>query len=322
MNKIKRSDKFSPIFNIAINSDLLKLNVFGTGRGDIIATKLMALKERYQNILLNEMKSTEKRISDYREMESKKFSDLKERGEYEYNILVSLISQAPDESTNKINNNLNNNLNIKQTTTIASDVTLSPKITHLDTPPTTPDSAPIESSPPFKQQKTIWPSSGIKIGTTTSSLNDSTNNIKLSSSVTSQSSTSWIPIYPAKSSNDIIKSADSDCLFDLDDDINDYDSNDNNRDKMMDDYDDDEDENEVINPIRQYTKQTSINLAKSLPISMPIIGFRNIEHEIDDDDNKTDDNVDIAASIKALAKSVHGDTVFGDLPRPRFSTQI
>jgi len=35
------------------------------------------------------------------------------------------------------------------------------------------------------------------------------------------------------------------------------------------------------------------------------------------------DPLDIAASIKALAKSVHGDAdVFGDLPRPRFSTQI
>jgi hypothetical protein len=31
---------------------------------------------------------------------------------------------------------------------------------------------------------------------------------------------------------------------------------------------------------------------------------------------------DIAASIKALAKSVHGDTVFGELPRPRFSTHL
>lgn len=37
---------------------------------------------------------------------------------------------------------------------------------------------------------------------------------------------------------------------------------------------------------------------------------------------KLDDGVDIAASIKALARSVHGDAVFGDLPRPRFSTQI
>lgn len=34
------------------------------------------------------------------------------------------------------------------------------------------------------------------------------------------------------------------------------------------------------------------------------------------------DNLDIAASIKALAKSVHGETVFGDLPKPRFSSQI
>lgn len=31
--------------------------------------------------------------------------------------------------------------------------------------------------------------------------------------------------------------------------------------------------------------------------------------------------VDIAASIKALAKSVHGDTIFGDLPRPRFNNK-
>lgn len=36
----------------------------------------------------------------------------------------------------------------------------------------------------------------------------------------------------------------------------------------------------------------------------------------------SDENVDIAASIKAIAKSVHGEGVFGDLPRPRFSTQI
>lgn len=32
--------------------------------------------------------------------------------------------------------------------------------------------------------------------------------------------------------------------------------------------------------------------------------------------------LDIAASIKALAKSINGDGVFGDLPRPRFSSQI
>lgn len=43
--------------------------------------------------------------------------------------------------------------------------------------------------------------------------------------------------------------------------------------------------------------------------------FRNLHQELDN-------NVDIAASIKALAKSVHGEAVFGDLPRPRLRSQI
>ncbi|XP_055623984.1 uncharacterized protein LOC129767294 [Toxorhynchites rutilus septentrionalis] len=76
-------------------------------------------------------------------------------------------------------------------------------------------------------------------------------------------------------------------------------------------------------PPRQYGRQIS-SIAKSLPISMPqaMAQFRTNEEDFDE---LTEDNVDIAASIKALAKSVHGDTVFGDLPRPqvqRFSTQI
>lgn len=65
-------------------------------------------------------------------------------------------------------------------------------------------------------------------------------------------------------------------------------------------------------------------IARSLPISMPqlMTQFRSNE---DDFEEMNEDNVDIAASIKALARSVHGDTVFGDLPRPqiqRFNTQI
>lgn len=76
-----------------------------------------------------------------------------------------------------------------------------------------------------------------------------------------------------------------------------------------------------------------------MPISMPASsslrtngggGGSIVPDDLDTDDNaydgyalgKLDDGVDIAASIKALARSVHGDAVFGDLPRPRFSTQI
>lgn len=76
-------------------------------------------------------------------------------------------------------------------------------------------------------------------------------------------------------------------------------------------------------PTRQLGRQNS-SIARSLPISIPqlMTQFRMNEEDFEE---LTEDSVDIAASIKALARSVHGDTVFGDLPRPqiqRFSTQI
>ncbi|XP_033322741.1 proline-rich Akt substrate 40 kDa isoform X1 [Megalopta genalis] len=67
-------------------------------------------------------------------------------------------------------------------------------------------------------------------------------------------------------------------------------------------------------------------LAKSLPVTVPSFpSFVRRSVQDEDDDQLSRDPHDphnIRASIKALAKSVHGDTVFGDLPRPRFSTQI
>lgn len=58
-------------------------------------------------------------------------------------------------------------------------------------------------------------------------------------------------------------------------------------------------------------------IARSLPMNMPKFpNERPVQREFDEDEEPQD----IAASIKALARSVHGD-VF-ELPRPRFSTQI
>ncbi|KAJ9601011.1 hypothetical protein L9F63_000849, partial [Diploptera punctata] len=66
------------------------------------------------------------------------------------------------------------------------------------------------------------------------------------------------------------------------------------------------------------------NLAKSLPVDVPaFLPPLKRDGEEGEDERNPQDPMDIAASIKALAKSVHGDSnVFGDLPRPRFSTQI
>ncbi|KAI5641969.1 hypothetical protein NE865_05968 [Phthorimaea operculella] len=58
------------------------------------------------------------------------------------------------------------------------------------------------------------------------------------------------------------------------------------------------------------------DIARSLPINMPNMPQRAQHSDVEDDDEPQD----IAASIKALARSVHGDPF--ELPRPRFSTQI
>ncbi|XP_053659352.1 uncharacterized protein LOC128708400 [Anopheles marshallii] len=112
---------------------------------------------------------------------------------------------------------------------------------------------------------------------------------------------------------------DSDCMFDIDGMENDKTPPpDDISDEEHSDYDDIPDNNNradggIFIPRHQYGRQTS-SIAKSLPISMPkkMAPFRANE---DDLDEMVEDTVDIAASIKALAKSVHGEAVFGDLPR-------
>ncbi|ERL88574.1 uncharacterized protein LOC109537631 [Dendroctonus ponderosae] len=72
-------------------------------------------------------------------------------------------------------------------------------------------------------------------------------------------------------------------------------------------------------------------VAKSCPVDIPNFSqlVRNNSNQskidgvgIDGLSPKGNGQVDIAASMKALARSVHGDSIFGDLPRPKFSTQI
>lgn len=92
------------------------------------------------------------------------------------------------------------------------------------------------------------------------------------------------------------------------------------------DYDDTTDNNnqEVGMRIPRLPYRQNSSIARSLPISTPkpMTPFRGND---DDLDEMTEEAVDIAASIKAIAKSVHGDAVFGDLPRrqiQKFTSQI
>ncbi|CAH4033513.1 unnamed protein product [Pieris brassicae] len=85
----------------------------------------------------------------------------------------------------------------------------------------------------------------------------------------------------------------------------------------FDDYDSDpEDSNDEGIHISRGRAGAGADVARSLPVNVPNFPERHTQLDLDD----YEEPQDIAASIKALARSVHGD-VF-ELPRPRFSTQI
>lgn len=123
-------------------------------------------------------------------------------------------------------------------------------------------------------------------------------------------------------------SYESDCMFDIDGMENDNSPlsnapSDEDEELGFDESISNNNEDGMYIPSRQLAGKNG-SIARSLPISMPqlMTQFRTNEEDFDE---MNEDNVDIAASIKALARSVHGDTVFGDLPRPqiqRFNTQI
>lgn len=78
-------------------------------------------------------------------------------------------------------------------------------------------------------------------------------------------------------------------------------------------------------------RRKSFAIAKSLPIRVPgefDPSFRDVGEAKRDkrkpnyQQKRNKEPLDIAASIKALANSVHGDTIFGDLPPPRIGSRI
>lgn len=72
----------------------------------------------------------------------------------------------------------------------------------------------------------------------------------------------------------------------------------------------------------QPRKMGVAQLAKSLPIPVPQFMENEANQHNDPLFGSPQVPTDIAASMKALAKSVHGEAIFGELPPPRFSTHL
>lgn len=81
------------------------------------------------------------------------------------------------------------------------------------------------------------------------------------------------------------------------------------------DNNEDGSEEEQVVEKRVYNRGRSGSIARSAPISMPMFNHHMI-HAIDNEDGKpaNDHQMDIASSIQLLARSIHADSVFGELP--------
>lgn len=83
-------------------------------------------------------------------------------------------------------------------------------------------------------------------------------------------------------------------------------------------YSDSEDETEAPH---YRNRSGSINMARSAPITMPLFNHHSLE--IDGDTKPANDRqMDIASSIKMLARSIHNEAIFGDLPRQLYNYEF
>lgn len=308
--------------------------------------RLRGLNSMLQNRLQKEIQDTNERIRRYTEQQFTLLKIYREKTEQEYQILVSLVNQVPEQlkiieaidsltttksdgirMANESDSSSRNNSGNNGTTIIDNNTTQQQQsslftfkqqqVSNLDTPPATPDSTPMSvgNSPTFRQQTTVYGGNNIQ------------RNGNLIGAVGNQNP-------PIDDSGD--------CLFELEG-LENYPASALN---SMSDVEETEDAEDALGDLesavpisRMANRRGSLNMAKSLPISIANNFMANNVSSGDgtggngatggkfnyadlEDEATEDSAVDIAASIKALAKSVHGDTIFGDLPRPRFSTQI
>ncbi|KAG4076063.1 hypothetical protein HA402_010858 [Bradysia odoriphaga] len=282
-NILKTSVKYSNLFGVLINQDMssTKLDVADKDNDTI---RIKNLTQHFRDAIQQEINETNNRITKFNEEQFRLLGLFREKANQEYNALVRIIKTVPEQSTNS---------------NVAEQLAGS-KMTSFDTPPPTPDSTPmsIGNSPNFKHQPRIV-----------------TDKQQTLSSATKNGSVRTAPTQPPAKATD-----DSIFFFEMDGIPNPRSNQYTNA--MSDVEESDTDESDVDTSHQRYAgRPKSLNIAQSLPVSMPVVANNRdvVQAEYDE---YSDENVDIAASIKAIAKSVHGEGVFGDLPRPRFSTEI
>lgn len=338
------------------NAPTMDLKSFSNSNSKVHPQQQALVKKLTQHLeeqLQRDYNAANERISRFIEQQAAILESNLEKAKQEYQILVSLINRVPDELKVIINSNTNNVNNNEDLISAATAITKSPtnpsinKITiindsnttknvagnpqslftlkqqqqqqqtpqpqltttSLDTPPATPDSTPMSvgNSPTFRQQTSIFGNS---------------NSISGRNSMMNTSAGAGAIVDGGGNT------IDSDCLFELDG-MENYPVSVMHSNQMS-DVEETEDAEDALTELqgiqipRMSGHQTGSSIARSLPVPITCVAKNPKMNSFEDQDSDLVEDhsvVDIAASIKALAKSVHGDTIFGDLPRPRFNNK-
>lgn len=321
INALKESENFSKTFGLLIRPEMLiqneNINIINNNNLDNNRQRPPAhIKNLTKNLierLRKELEETNEKISRYTEQQTAIYNSFREIVEQEYQILVSLVNCVPEElkMLNAIENLATNKItidtNIDNVPPVHQEQQQQPpppsslftmkhqQLSSLETPPATPDSTPmsIGGSPIFRQQATIF------------------GGLSGRNSITSNGGGNPV---------------DSDCIFELEG-MESYPVSISSANNIS-DVEETEDAEDALGELdgnysqRMAARRPSDSIARSLPISIAPVQDGRFNLEDSDTELPDEKSVDIPASIKALARSVHGDTVFGDLPRPRFSKKI
>ncbi|EZA50753.1 hypothetical protein DMN91_000797 [Ooceraea biroi] len=307
INRLKSNPDYSPVFRIIINHNLEDLddylqqsNKFSVSQlPNTVQVTLSELQRQLEEAVQRQTSVIEDKIRAFTTEQYQLLEKFRERTHNEHRLLSKLVYRG--EETNRVTNN-------------------------IETPPTTPDNyqnALTTSVANTTNLRSNVTSSDTKTSIGSCSKHETTVRHSSKDSINRENSTR------KKNPSACIKesiSLDAETLFPFEG-IEDVDAGSQSflwSSEEGSDTDDADQNEEIRMPKGQRDSHTT--LAKSLPVTVPAFTsiIRRTMQDQDDDQLPNDplDPHNIRASIKALAKSVHGDTVFGDLPRPRFSTQI
>lgn len=304
INQLKSNPDYSPIFRVVINhsledlDDYLQQPKFSVSQlPNTVQVALDGLHQQLQEAVQRQTIAIEDKIRAFTAEQHQLLEQFRERAHNEHRLLSKLVCRG--DETSRVTNNIEtppttpDGFKSIMTTSVASTVTPKSNIIFNDTN--------ISSSPNIKHETTTKHSK--------SSINNENSRKKDTVYISTKESASFDTevLFPFEGMEDT--DAVSQQLLCSSEDTDGSDT-------------DDSSQNEEIHMPRGQRDGHS-TLAKSLPVIVPVFPsiVRHTIQDQDDDQLPTDPH-NIRASMKALAKSVNTDTVFGDLPRPRFSTQI